>query len=42
VKAAVVLVVSVVQSATARTVIMRQLKRAFPHAMKKPLVEAAK
>ena len=42
VKAAVVLVVSVVQSATARAVIMRQLKRAFPHAMKKPLVEAAK
>ena len=42
VKAAVVLVVSVIQSATARTVIMRQLKRALPYAMKKPLSEAAK
>jgi len=42
VKAAVVLVVSVIQSATARTVIMRQLKRAFPYALKKPLAEAVK
>jgi simple sugar transport system permease protein len=42
VKAAVVLVVSVIQSASARTVIVRQFKRAFPHALKKPLVEAAK
>ena len=42
VKAAVVLVVSVIQSATARTVIMRQLKRALPYALKKPLSEAAK
>ncbi len=40
VKAAVVLVVSVIQSASARTVITRQLKRAF--ALKKPLAEAAK
>jgi ribose/xylose/arabinose/galactoside ABC-type transport system permease subunit len=42
VKAAVVLVVSVIQSATARTVIMRQLKRVLPYALKKPLSEAAK
>ncbi|MGV7244209.1 hypothetical protein ACRXB1_20985, partial [Caballeronia sp. M23-90] len=42
VKAAVVLVVSVIQSASARTVIMRQLGRAFPHVAKKPLAEAAK
>src|SRR6202051_2094448 len=42
VKAAVVLVVSMIQSASARTVITRQLKRAFPYAMKKPLAEAAK
>jgi simple sugar transport system permease protein len=42
VKAAVVLVVSVIQSASARTAIMRQLKRAVPFALKKPLAEAAK
>jgi simple sugar transport system permease protein len=41
VKAAVVLVVSVIQSATARTVLVRQLKRVFP-AAKRPFAEAAK
>ncbi|SAL17278.1 ABC transporter permease [Caballeronia humi] len=42
VKAAVVLVVSVIQSATARTVLVRQLKRALPFANKKPAAEAAR
>ncbi|WP_175942189.1 ABC transporter permease [Caballeronia sp. BCC1704] len=42
VKAAVVLVVSVIQSATARTVLMRQLKRVFPVASKQPLAESSK
>jgi ribose/xylose/arabinose/galactoside ABC-type transport system permease subunit len=42
VKAAVVLVVSVIQSASARTVLMRQLKRAFPFVLRKPIAEAAK
>jgi simple sugar transport system permease protein len=42
VKAAVVLVVSVIQSATARTVLMRQLKRVFPIASKQPLAESSK
>jgi ribose/xylose/arabinose/galactoside ABC-type transport system permease subunit len=42
VKAAVVLVVSVIQSATARAVLVRQLKRVFHSASKRPLTEAAK
>jgi ribose/xylose/arabinose/galactoside ABC-type transport system permease subunit len=42
VKAAVVLVVSVVQSATARTVLVRHLRRAFAGVSKRPMTEAAK
>ncbi len=42
VKAAVVLVVSVIQSATARAAILTQLKRALPYLSRKPVQEAAK
>ncbi|WP_250527525.1 ABC transporter permease [Caballeronia sp. GAWG2-1] len=42
VKAAVVLVVSVIQSSTARAVLMRQLRRVFPSASKQPLAEASR
>ncbi|WP_244817394.1 ABC transporter permease [Caballeronia sp. Lep1P3] len=42
VKAAVVLVVSVIQSSTARTVLLRPFKRMVPLASKEPLAEASK
>jgi galactofuranose transport system permease protein len=42
VKAAVVLVVSVIQSATARGVLVRQLRRIYPFVSKKPLAEATR